>query len=182
MIYFTSDTHFNQERTLRLSKRPFKTIDEMNEKLIENWNKTVGEDDIVYHLGDFGDYNFAKKLNGKIILVKGNYERHDMIPSIILKHKYGFSEVYNYIDNEYINGYYISMVHEPSRLKDMEISDKKINLFGHIHKLQMAKRCGLNVGSDCHNFTPVSFDDMLFWHNAIVNYYNDEVFDQKPGR
>lgn len=25
----------------------------MNEKLIENWNKVVPEDDVVFHLGDF---------------------------------------------------------------------------------------------------------------------------------
>ena len=25
----------------------------MNETLIENWNRVVGQDDIVFHLGDF---------------------------------------------------------------------------------------------------------------------------------
>ena len=27
----------------------------MNWKLIENWNKVVHPNDLVYHLGDFGD-------------------------------------------------------------------------------------------------------------------------------
>lgn len=41
-VWFTSDTHFNSERTLELSKRPFKTVEEMNNVLIKNWNSVVG--------------------------------------------------------------------------------------------------------------------------------------------
>ena len=34
-------------------KRKFKTIEEHDEFLIDQWNKKVGANDIVYHLGDF---------------------------------------------------------------------------------------------------------------------------------
>ena len=74
-LYFTSDTHFNQQRTLEMSKRPFKDVKEMNNVLVSNWNKIIKPEDIVYHLGDFGDYRMREFLNGKIVLVKGNYER-----------------------------------------------------------------------------------------------------------
>lgn len=53
----------------------------MNETLIENWNRVVSQDDIVFHLGDFclgGSHECTKilnRLNGKIYLVLGN---HDM--------------------------------------------------------------------------------------------------------
>ena len=77
MIWFTSDTHFGAERTLNLSKRPFKSVSEMNNELINNWNNVVAEDDIVYHLGDFGDYTIIKQLKGRVVLVYGNYERRD---------------------------------------------------------------------------------------------------------
>ena len=40
-IFYTSDTHFGSERALNLSKRPFNTVEEMDWKLIENWNKVV---------------------------------------------------------------------------------------------------------------------------------------------
>ena len=33
-IWFTSDTHFSSERTLELSKRPFKSVEEMDKILI----------------------------------------------------------------------------------------------------------------------------------------------------
>ena len=52
MFYFTSDTHFGSPRTLELSKRPFNSVREMDRTIISNWNNTVGEEDIVYHLGD----------------------------------------------------------------------------------------------------------------------------------
>lgn len=73
-VFFTADTHFGSERALTLSRRPFKTVEEMDETLINNWNSVVGKDDIVYHLGDFGNYEIVKRLNGKVTLIWGNYE------------------------------------------------------------------------------------------------------------
>ena len=52
-IYFTADTHFNHENILDYCRRPYNNIQEMNEALVENWNKTVKKEDTVYHLGDF---------------------------------------------------------------------------------------------------------------------------------
>ena len=63
--FFTSDQHFGSERTLQLSKRPFKSTDEMDRVIIDRFNSKVTNDDIVIHLGDFGDFNKVKELNGK---------------------------------------------------------------------------------------------------------------------
>lgn len=170
-IWFTSDTHFGSQRTLELSKRPFKTVEEMDKAIIDNWNSVVKEDDTVYHLGDFGDYNKVKDLNGEIILIRGNYEHNDML-SINTLLNYGFIDVLDVYSKE-ISGYRINLVHEPSKAKNK----KGVNLFGHIHKLQMVKKFGLNVGTDCHNFYPIDLDTVLFYHNAIQNYYDNEVFN-----
>lgn len=80
-LFFTSDTHFFHEKIIGFANRPFASVEEMNETLIRNWNETVPEDGIVFHLGDFC-FGTAQQwlqilsgLNGKIHLVMGN---HDM--------------------------------------------------------------------------------------------------------
>lgn len=78
--FFTSDTHFGHANIIKLCNRPFKDVEEMNEKLIENWNKVVSEDGTVFHLGDFafggsGLWNSViPRLNGQIYLIIGNHE------------------------------------------------------------------------------------------------------------
>ena len=80
-VFFTSDTHFNHTNIIRFCSRPFKDVEHMNETLIANWNRVVGPDNIVFHLGDFclgGSAEWTKilkRLNGKIYLIAGN---HDM--------------------------------------------------------------------------------------------------------
>lgn len=52
-VFFTSDTHFNHTNIIRFCNRPFKDVSHMNETIISNWNRVVGPEDIVFHLGDF---------------------------------------------------------------------------------------------------------------------------------
>ena len=79
-VFFTSDTHFNHKSILQLCNRPFNSIEEHDQKLIENWNSVVGVEDTVFHLGDFCFGNAQKwkeirnQLNGHIILIIGNHD------------------------------------------------------------------------------------------------------------
>lgn len=79
-VFFTSDTHFYHGNIIRFCNRPFKDMEMMNETIISNWNNTVGQDDIVFHLGDFclgGSAEWTKildRLNGKIYLIMGNHD------------------------------------------------------------------------------------------------------------
>ena len=52
MIYFTSDWHFCHNKPFIYESRGFKSIEEMNEIIIENHNRVVKEEDIIYCLGD----------------------------------------------------------------------------------------------------------------------------------
>ena len=178
-IWFTSDLHLNQQRTLDLSKRPFVNLTEMNQTIIDNWNNVVHNTDIVYILGDAGDYDYLKYLKGHKKLITGNYERRDK--NILDKIVTPDFEILT--DNEikivnYNNKIYtLNMSHEPSKLKNIPIDETHINLFGHIHKLCMIKEFGLNVGTDCHNFTSIDMNTILFYHQGILNYYDNEVFN-----
>jgi len=50
----------------------------MDQTLINNWNKCIKSNDIVFHLGDFGEPSIIKYLNGTIYLMTGGYDdRYD---------------------------------------------------------------------------------------------------------
>jgi len=170
-IFFTSDTHFSDPRTLLFSRRPFSSVEEMDYELVKRWNMIVNEKDIVYHLGDFGNPKFIKMLNGsRIYLVPGNYDteffinelKKDNRIEILLK------------GGVRIKDFYIR--HEPIGLLNHLVGDDTFYLYGHVHKLSMVKKNGLNVGVDCHNFTPISYDEVLFFKNAILKHYDQNVF------
>lgn len=71
MIFFTSDLHLGHENCIRLCNRPFSSIEEMDETLIENWNRKITGKDTVYILGDLIYRNqkppeeYLRRLRGK---------------------------------------------------------------------------------------------------------------------
>lgn len=48
MVYFISDLHLGHRNILKLCNRPFSSIEEMDEIIIDNWNNKVHRDDTVY--------------------------------------------------------------------------------------------------------------------------------------
>ena len=80
--WFTSDTHFWHEAVIRFcpNTRDGGNALEMTELLIENWNKVVSPNDIVYHCGDFSFGGKEKlrslvgRLNGQIHITWGNHD------------------------------------------------------------------------------------------------------------
>lgn len=183
--FFTADEHYGSERALSLSRRPFATVEEMDEYIVKCHNLKVSNDDIVIHNGDFGNYDIVKQLNGTHILRLGNYEIDD------IEKKYGgdfkkfvfdmvdrgFTEVIHNnisyititIDGEEV---LMAMTHKP------EDCDKdEFNLFAHIHGRQKVKRYGLDVGVDANHFFPMSEDDIAFTYTAIKKYYDNNVFE-----
>ena len=53
MNYYISDLHLGHTNVIKFDKRPFSNIEEMENKIIENWNSRVTKQDTVYILGDF---------------------------------------------------------------------------------------------------------------------------------
>lgn len=172
-LWFTADSHYGQARTLELSKRPFDSVDQMDKQIIDNWNSVVSKDDIVYHLGDIGDFDKVSKLNAMSIrLVLGNYETDHLVG---LSERLGSRIVIinNPSNLVKIDNVKFTLIHKPEEANDLA---GDFYLFGHIHKLQMVKRNGLNVGTDCHNFYPIDSETIMFYYNAIMNHYDENVF------
>lgn len=75
--WFTSDTHFGNERIINYEERPFENLDNMKEILIKNWNQKVKPEDTIYFLGGLGDFQepdtqkIIPKLNGNKIYLRG---------------------------------------------------------------------------------------------------------------
>ncbi len=60
-MYFTGDTHFYHRKIIRYCNRPFTNTHEMNRFIIDEWNKTVGDKDIIYHLGVLANVDIVEK-------------------------------------------------------------------------------------------------------------------------
>jgi len=81
--YVISDTHFGHANitTFEPCRATAMRIDgheDHDEWLIEQWNNTIGPDDVVLHLGDFAFKRIQEvqpRLNGRIILILGNHDR-----------------------------------------------------------------------------------------------------------
>ena len=79
--FLIADTHFGHAKIIDYEHRPFRDVEEMNRRLIELWNSTVGKEDLVYVLGDFTlsrrmdvIRNLVAELHGKKILIMGNHD------------------------------------------------------------------------------------------------------------
>lgn len=78
-IYFTANQQFGRKGAIKAYQRPFTSIEEMNDYLIDNWNSTVEPNDIVFVLGNLTwDPETAEmiiqNLNGNIILLPGEWD------------------------------------------------------------------------------------------------------------
>lgn len=156
-IYFIADTHFSEENIMRYENRPFKDIEEMNQRMIENWNNIVKAEDIVYMLGDFGaeghEADILRQLNGIKYLVKGNHD----IKSNDYYRQAGFQEVY---DKPVIWKNFWILSHEPLYVNE---NMPYANLFGHVHNSPLYKTYSSQhycVSVERINYTPISFDEI----------------------
>lgn len=152
-VWFTSDTHFGHNNIIKYEHeaRPFDIIEEMNEKLIDNWNSVVGKKDTVYHLGDFcfgkQHLEIAKRLKGRKILILGN---HDV-------YKYD-----DYFDRVFGTLSYKSMWLTHIPVHTAELGGRAvINVHGHLHSKVIDDDRYFNVSVERHNLTPVHLDVIL---------------------
>ena len=161
-FWFTADTHFSQGRTLKLSQRPFSSAYQMDLAIIGEWNRRVGDDDIVYHLGDWGNPDVVGQLRGKEIrLIRGNHDTREIVEALRRDKRITSGKM----NDLYCNGQELfKLVHKPSMAKQKGA----FYLFAHIHD-KIRKVNGLNVGVDCHDFAPVSLNEALWWKEMIVS-------------
>lgn len=82
MRYYISDLHFyHANMNTQMDQRGFASFEEMNEYMIEQWNRKVRKNDEVVILGDFSiakgekTNELLQRLKGKKYLIVGNHDR-----------------------------------------------------------------------------------------------------------
>ena len=169
MVYFTSDLHLGHKNILRLCDRPFASIEEMDEVLMDNWNRKVHRDDTVYIMGDLMFRNekpaawYLDRLKGKKHLFIGNHDGRWMKTVDLDRYFESVSMMGTFSDGQHkITGCHYPMMTWPSSGKNGYM------VFGHIHAnkdagywpMIAASPLMLNAGVDINGFAPVSFDEM----------------------
>ena len=134
MILFTADLHLGHMNIIKHCKRPFSSIEEMDEYLITAWNKNVHPNDNVYILGDLifrnnvSPDNYLERLRGKKHLILGNHDKDWVKKTDMNKH---FVSVERY--SEISDGKHrITLCHYPL-MSWNHISNGSYMIHGHIH-------------------------------------------------
>lgn len=161
-IFMISDTHFGDSGSIiKYEGRPFKDGFEMDESMIENWNRTVGPEDTVYHLGDLAcgrtgeeTKSLVGRLSGHKILIMGNHDRGRTVREWM---DAGFEAVYPL--PVILDGFYI-LSHEPLYVSK---ASPYANIFGHVHGNPAYRDCSARSFCACVErlgYKPMAFEEI----------------------
>ena len=190
-IWFTSDSHYAHNNIVRgITKwtqtdpetgeqvpskhntRDFQTVEEMNDVIIENINKVVKPNDILWHLGDVafsGDENiqeFCDRVNCKNIhLLLGNHDHRIQNNPELQKNFLSIDTTYGWPHGKRIGGKRFAMCHFPMFVWENHLKGA-FQLHGHCHGSlvhpEFNQRRVMDVGIDTHpEFRPYHFDEVV---------------------
>lgn len=177
MIYYISDTHLGHKNIIRLCSRPFKSVGEMDETIVSNWNAKLSDNDHVYVVGDFSfkgsdpPQQYLKRLRGHKHLIIGNHDRK------LINNKEAMAYFESVDDLLTINdsGKQVVLCHYPLAEWDCYYRNA-YHVFGHIHNNKNAAyeftkqtERAFNAGVEINNYEPVDFDELVqnnrvFWN------------------
>lgn len=189
-LFFTSDLHFYHQAIINFSDRPYYDVFDMNQKLIDNWNLIVDDDDDIFVAGDFimsGNIELTteivKSLKGKIYLALGNHDYGNRL------YRNSIKSLFYEVDDMF----YITVNDDTTREGKRRIlvshypleswARGYYNLHGHIHSKKdwvydntdpekikyLPKR--YDVGVDNNNYYPV-------YYKKIAEIFNDRIIEQ----
>jgi len=185
-VFFTSDTHYNHTNLVRgITKwsggntvRDFDTLEYMNSTIVDNINHLVGENDILFHLGDwsFGGFESIEEFRSRIVcknihLVLGNHDHH------ISKNKGGSQELFSSVNDvlmltlvrpgknrgdKHIKSRFL-LSHYPFA-SWMGMADFVIHLHGHMHSSpidKIHKGKAMDAGLDGNDLDPYLSEEIV---------------------
>lgn len=185
-LFFTSDTHYGHSNICSATTnwvgaenmtRKFSSLDRMNDELVFWINQKVGENDILFHLGDwsFGGFEnikeFRNRINCKNIhLVLGNHDHHIERNKDGIQHL--FASVNHYVEldvrrpSEFVKGkmdkFNFVLMHYPIASWN-NMNSGVIHLHGHVHlppHQRIAEGRAMDVGVDGNGLEPISLNEV----------------------
>lgn len=139
-----------------LEKVKFRDIKHHDEHIVEMWNSLIKPWDKVYHLGDFGDISYAKRLNGKIRLILGNHDdqmdKQEMVDS--------FDKIL--VSRRFKTDFGVPTIfsHFPLHPGNNGNESRLFNVHGHIHEKEIDDPWYLNVCVEQTNMQPLDWDTL----------------------
>lgn len=176
-IFVTSDTHFGHKNILKFAKdsRPFDSVADMDQALIDSWNSVVGKNDLIYHLGDLSFHkknktiDIIKQLNGIKYQILGNHDG-------VLRHR-DFDDLFAW-RGDYkkivVDGVKVILFHYPILHWDSQ-QHSSMMLHGHLHSNRVDVNT-MDIGADSNNLMPYNMRDIITQHHTTINS------DPRPGR
>ncbi len=162
-IWFISDTHFNHANMLKFKRedgspaRPFTTVEEMNETMIQRWNDRVKVSDHIWHLGDVAMghrkdvASILSRLNGKKRFLLGN---HDRVKGTDLLNYFQKFELWRIFKDENFICTHVP-IHK-SAFRKVEF-----NVHGHMHHHEINDPAYINICVEKTNYAPIHMDELL---------------------
>lgn len=153
--FFTADPHLGHANIMKYCRRPFNSVKEMDQTIVDNWNSTIGWDDTVYLLGDISMRNperWLAVLQGKKILIQGNHDRLTPTARQLLE------SVHQLLDIR-LENQHITLCHYPMLVWNRSFHGSW-HLYGHSHgnTSESETRRSFDVGMDVWGFKPVPWE------------------------
>lgn len=170
-LFFTSDTHFFHANIIKYCNRPFESVEDQNEQLIDNWNRIVPKDGTVIVAGDFIQSSsidnlkyLINQLNGTIHLVMGNHDYQNRLDRTIIKEIFN-NRVYDVLNLKIPDGEEFFISHYPH----MYWPRNTYHLHGHVHSGPKSASSELvpfhykryDIGVDNNDYQPISYNDLM---------------------
>ena len=169
MTYYIADCHFGHANIIRYCARPFGSVQEMDETMLENWKRRVQSDDTVYILGDLMFFCkkpefYLQQLTGHKHLIVGN---HDKVWMKKVRAEEYFESIQPMLELR-ADGRALTLCHYPMMTWD-GVADGSCLIYGHIHNntrddywpLLSRMENALNAGVEINHYAPVTFEELV---------------------
>ena len=165
MHLYSADLHAIHANIIKLSKRPFANMEEMNARIIQNFRARVKPDDDLWIVGDFAHWHATEaelravfdQIPGRKHLVPGNHDNQRILGL-------PWTTVCRDIVEVRDGNSRVTLCHYPLITWNGSRKSNAIHGFGHVHQNWSGSRNAVNLGVDLWEFKPVTVKEM--WARA----------------